>query len=325
MVVQSQEDRTRAAITSFIFHVAFLAILWFYKISTTETPTVTPEILIEFNGGGGDDAAAGEPDKGMNDKPTDVGQQLEDPTSKTTVPDPEPTPPTKTTPVPPTKTSPPKTDIPKTSPTTEDPDVAAIKKAQKEKAEAKSEADRQKKTENDRIAAAEREKQRQANEAADAKRKAQEEYDKQKGKFGGQFGKPGGTGQGQGGGGKPGNGGTPSGTGDNPFGKSSGTGGGTGGGSGTGDGEGIGGGLKGRKVVSRPTANCPVSEKGKVVVKVTVNSAGSVISATATIAGSTLTDAQSRSCAEETAKRFKFAGSDAASQSGTIEVRFNFN
>jgi outer membrane biosynthesis protein TonB len=326
-VAHSDEDRTRAAIMSFIFHAILFALLWFYKLNSSEITPVTPEIVIDFNGGGGDNAAEGEPDKGMNDAPAPKGEQLEDPTSKTTTPDPTPVPPTppaKADPKP-AKSEPTKADLPKNTPTTADPEVAAIKR-QKEEAKKKQDAEDETR----------RSKQREEQAAADAKRRADQEaadkvaaekaeFEKRKGKFGGALGSGKTNGGGAGGGGKPDNGGVPGGTGDNPFGKSNGDGGGDGGGSGSGSGEGIGGGLKGRKVTSRPTADCPVKEKGIVVVKVTVDSRGVVTDATPTLSGSTLSDAQSKSCAVETAKKFRFAGSDASSQTGTIAVKFNFN
>lgn len=328
--VQTEEDRTRAALASFLFHAAFFAMLWFYKIHSSEVPVTTPEILINFNGGGGDNAAAGEPDKGMNDDYTPPGEQMDDPSSTTETEQPveDPTP-SKPAPTTPSKPEPTRADLPKNTPTTDDPEVAAVKKAQKEKQDRerkeRDEADKKRREENERIAEAQREKQRQEKEAADRKAKADAEAEAKRKKYGSAFGKPGSNGQGAGDGGKPGNGGIPGGTGDNPFGKSNGSGGGDGGGSGTGSGEGIGGGLRGRKVTARPTPDCPVSEKGKVVVKVTVDANGRVTSAQATQAGSTLTDSQSKSCAEQTAKRFRFAPASASAQSGTIEVRFNFN
>jgi colicin import membrane protein len=325
VVVQKDEDRNRAALISFIFHAIFFALLWFYKIGTTEIIPATPEIVIDLNGGGGDNAAQGEPDRGMNDAPAPKGEQLEDPTSKTALPEPPtPTPPAKSEPKP-AKSEPTKTDLPKNTPTTDDPEVAAIKK-QREETRKKQEAEDETR----------KNKQREEQAAADAKRRADQAaadlaaaekaaYEKRKGKLGGALGKPGDTGTGAGGGGKPGNGGVANGTGDNPFGKSAGSGGGDGGGSGGGSGEGIGGGLKGRKVTSRPTADCPVKEKGVVVVKVTVDSQGNVTDASPTLSGSTLSDEQSKSCAVKTAKKFKFASSDASSQTGTIAVKFNFN
>ncbi len=329
-VVQKEEDRSKAAMVSFLFHAAFFALLWFYKIYSPEAPVITPEILINFNGGGGDNAAAGEPDKGMNDAYTPPGQQMEDKTSHTPVDEPKPEPrPAKPEPAKPTHTPPAKADLPKNTPTTDDPEVAAVRRAQKDKQERdrriEDENRRQQREEAEQIAQAKREQQRRAQEEADRKQREQDAYNEQKGKYGSKFGKPGSNGGGAGGGGKPGNGGIPGGTGDNPFGKSNGSGGGDGGGIGSGSGEGIGGGLRGRKVTSRPSPDCPVSDKGKVVVRVTVDAGGSVVSATATQAGSTLTDSQSRSCAEQTARRFRFAPSNEAAQSGTIEVRFNFN
>jgi colicin import membrane protein len=324
-VAKNDEDRTRAAIVSFIFHLVFFALLWFYKISSSEITPVTPEIVIDFNGGGGDTAAKGEPDRGMNDAPAPKGDQLEDPTSKAAVPVPVPTPPTPAKADPkPAKSEPTKTDLPKNTPTTEDPEVAAIKK-QREETRKKQEAEEETRKTKQREEQATADAKRRADQAAADKAAAEKAaYDKRKGQFGGALGgnKPGG---GAGGGGKPGNGGVTDGTGDNPFGKSAGSGGGDGGGSGGGSGEGIGGGLRGRKVTSRPTADCPVKEKGVVVVKVTVDSQGNVTDASPTLSGSTLSDEQSKSCAVKTAKKFKFATSDASSQTGTIAVKFNFN
>jgi outer membrane biosynthesis protein TonB len=277
--------------------------MFLYTFSKKPESTQVPPIAIEW-GGGGDNAAAGEPDKGMNDDYTPPGEEASSTPTKPSDPTPDPTPAKPAASTPPPQTS-----------TSDDPDVAAVK-AQKEKdRKQKEEADR---AERDRIAA--ENAKRQA--AEEAKRAEEAQRNKVKNNAGSAFGKPGKTGTGAGGGGNPGNGGVQGGTGDNPFGKSSGTGGGTGGGDGTGSGASVGGGLGGRKVVARGRITDNSQKQGRVVIAVCVDSDGRVISADYKLAGSTTSDSELKNKAIAAAKAYRFGASEASQECGTITFNF---
>lgn len=298
-----EDNRTKAAIGSLLFHAALLMLLVFYTFAAPEAIDEPTAIVLDFGGGGGDNAAAGEPDKGMNDDYTPPGEEMEPVASVPAATTPTPAP----TPSKPQASTPP----PSSTPTTTDADVAAIR--QQKEADRQREADRQ----------AEATRQRQAAEAAEAaKRAEQERRDRVKNNAGSAFGKPGSSGQGAGGGGKPGNGGINGGTGDNPFGKSSGTGGGSGGGDGTGTGASIGGGLGGRAVVKRGSVVDNSQKRGKVVIEVCVDKSGNITSASYTQKGSTTTDSELKSKALQAAKGYRFASSTADQQCGTITFDF---
>ncbi|GAB4494539.1 MAG: hypothetical protein OHK0019_21150 [Saprospiraceae bacterium] len=311
-IVHRDEDRVKAILTSLMLHIALLALFIFYKFAAPEKAIEPPPVYINIEtsdwGGGGDDAAQGEPDRGMNSTPAPAG----DPTDVADAEEPAEAP-AEPKPTPPTPTQPVKTQPPPTTPTTEDPEVAALRRQQQEEA-------KRKKEEQDRLAAIQREKDRLAQEAA-AEKARQEQARKDKIKNSG-FGS-GGTGQGSGSGGRPGNQGVPGGTGSNPFGQSPGGGSGTGGGQGTGTGASVGGGLGGRKVLSLAKASYNSNKQGTVRVKVCVNSDGSVVSAEPTQAGSTTTDASLRQAATDAAKRCRFAAEPGADvQCGWIEYNF---
>lgn len=323
--VKQEENRTSAAIGSFIFHAILIAILIFYRFGTSEPVPDQQAILIDM-GGGGDNAAQGSPDEGQGDDPAPPGQQLEDPKSTQPADEPDPTP---AKPTPPSSSTPPpstpnKVEVPKNTPTTTDPNVAAVKKAAEEKKRREQEETDRRRREEDARIAAENERKRQEAEAAERKRQEQEARDKKKGQFGSAFGKPGATGTGQGNTGKPGNQGIPGGTGDNPFGKSNGDGGGTGGGSGTGTGASVGGGLGGRKVVSRVKPSYNSNSEGTVRVSVCVDSNGNVTSAKSTISGSSTSDGQLRAAAEAAARGWKFGADPNASGEQCGWIDFNF-
>lgn len=324
--VSQEENRTSAAIGSFIFHALLMAILIFYRFGTSEPVPDQQAILIDM-GGGGDNAALGSPDEGEGNDPAPPGQQLEDPSSTQPVDEPEPTP-TKPTPPPSSQTPPPsnpnKVEVPQNTPTTTDPNVASVKKAADEKKRRDQEESDRKRREEDQRVAAENERRRQEQEAADKKRQEQEARDKKKGQFGSAFGKPGATGTGQGNTGKPGNQGIPGGTGDNPFGKSNGDGGGTGGGSGTGTGASVGGGLGGRKVVSRVKPSYNSNSQGTVRVSVCVDINGNVTSAKSTLSGSSVSDGQLRAAAEAAARGWKFGADPNATGEQCGWIDFNF-
>jgi len=303
-VANNEENRTRAAIGSTLFHALLLAMLFFYVLPAPENTPETSIIELDFGGGGGDNAAAGEPDKGMNDDYTPLGEEPATPTKPAeTAPTPAPTPTkSQSTPPPPIATS-------------DDPEVAAIKQQKEQDRKKREETDRQERARQD-----EANRQREATEAA--QRAEQARRDKVKSNAGSAFGKPGSSGQGAGGGGKPGNGGINGGTGDNPFGKSNGDGGGTGGGSGTGTGASIGGGLGGRAVKERGRINDSSQKSGKIVIEVCVDKSGNVTSADYTQRGSTTSDSELKSKALQAARGYRFATSTADQQCGTITFNF---
>lgn len=310
-IVHRDEDRTKAVLTSLMLHLGLLAILIFYKFAMPEKAIEPPPTYINIEttewGGGGDDAAQGEPDRGMNSTsapegdPTDIAEAEEIPEAAPA--DPKPTPPT---PTPPAKTQ------PNNTPTTEDPEVAALRRQQQEEAKRKQE-------EAARIAAEEnKKKQEQQAAAAEKARLEKARQDKIKNSGLG----TGGTGQGSGGGGKPGNQGVPGGTGSNPFGDGPGSGGGDGGGQGTGSGPSVGGGLGGR-VISLAKASYTSNKSGTVRIKVCVNSEGKVVSADPTQSGSTTTDTELRNAAKAAVYKSRFntaPGSDV--QCGWIDYNF---
>ena len=319
--VKEEENRSKGLVVSLIFHAALVLTMLLYTFDKKAEPTEVPAIQLDW-GGGGDNAAAGMPDEGQGDEPAPQGQQMEDPSVTEPLEDPVPTP-SKPTPTPPSASKPAQAEAPKNTPTSADPDVAAIRKAQEDTRRKQEDASRQRQTQEDANRAAESERQRQAQAVADQKRREQEERDKKKGQFGGTFGKPGSTGSGQGNTGKPGNQGTPGGTGDNPFGKSSGDGGGTGGGSGTGTGVSIGGGLSGRKIVSRPRIVDTSQKVGKIVIEICVDASGTVTQANYTQRGSTTTDTELRGKALAAAKAYRFAASnDSSSECGPVTFTF---
>ncbi|MCC6459065.1 MAG: TonB family protein [Saprospiraceae bacterium] len=319
-VIHQEEDRTKAILTTLLFHAGLLAILFFYRFHASEPITEAPAIVLDW-GGGGDNAAAGLPDEGQGNDPAPQGQQMDDPSS--TEPADEPASSATPSTPPPSKTPPAsdnnKVEVPKNTPTSNDAEAASVRKAQDEaKKKQQAEQDRIRKQEADRLA----EQDRQRKAAEDAAKQAQAERDKKKGAFGSTFGKPGANGPGQGNTDKPGNQGVPNGNGNNPSGKSPGSGGGEGGGDGTGIGESIGGGLLGRKIQGRPSMVDNTQKTGKVTVRVTVNADGKVTNATWTQAGSTTTDSELRNKAEAWARQYRFAPSSAAEQTGTITFDF---
>jgi TonB family protein len=298
-IVHREEDRAKAMLLSLMLHLGLLALFMFYKFAAPEKSIDPPPILIEMSslGGGGTDAAEGEPDRGMNSTsapdapvPDEVAQE-----------------PVKPTPTPPAASEVP----PKTTPTTEDPEVAALRREQEE-------AKRKQQEEQQKIA----EQKRKEKEAADAK--ARQEADRKKKIAGsGLGGGTGGTGSGSGTGGKPGNQGAPGGTGSNPNGTRAGPGGGTGGGSGTGIGASVGGGLGNRKRVKEVLPEYNSQESGKVQVKICVDSEGNVTEATPSTSGSTTSSGTLREAARKAALRWKFVAAPGTDkQCG--DIVFNF-
>ncbi|MBK7668324.1 MAG: energy transducer TonB [Sphingobacteriaceae bacterium] len=142
------------------------------------------------------------------------------------------------------------------------------------------------------------------------------------------------TGGGDGNSGHAGNDGSPDGN-PNTNG-TGGTGGGDGGGDGPGHGPGSGPGsgpgkkfgfdLKGRAIVNPPTLPKDTKEEGKVVVEITVDKEGNVISASPNGRGTTTSSAILKSKARMAALATKFNVSGAfEEQTGTITIEFKFN
>lgn len=183
---------------------------------------------------------------------------------------------------------------------TEEPDAVAIQKAKEEAKKRQEELEKKKQQE--------AEAKKKAEEEAERKR-LEEEYNEKKKKFGGAFG--GGEGSGKGNTGQSGNQGDPNGdpNASNLEGVS------------TGPGQ-VGGGLGGRGVKSQPTVKNPTNQTGVVVIKVCVNSSGSVVSADFTQGGSTTTNAQLISIAKTAAKKWKFSEGSVDRQCGTISYTF---
>lgn len=303
-VVNEQENRSKGLLATLIFHTLLLLAMFLYTFGKKDEVADVPPITLEW-GGGGDNAAAGEPDKGMNDDYTPPGETQAATPSQPAASEPEPTPSHNTKPSPP----------PPSTPTSEDPDVAAIRQQKEQQRKQQEAADR---AEQARLAEIER--QRQAAEAA--KQAQANQHNQVKNQAGSAFGKKNSNGQGAGGGGKPGNGGIPTGTGDNPFGKSNGTGGGSGGGDGGGTGASVGGGLGGRKLVSRGRISDNSQKEGRVVIGVCVDSGGNVISAEYKLAGSTTSDSELKSKALAAARNYRFGSSSVAQECGTITFNF---
>jgi len=309
-IAHKEENRTTAALISIVLHAIILALLLFVTTNGEKPLVETPAIELQW-GGGGDNAALGSPDAGRNDRPAGAGQPVEQPKAEAPVEKPAPAP-KKTTP-PPAKSKP-AVNNPKRVATTQDPNAAAIRDAQRAQ-------DQQRKTESDARLRQEAERQRQAQEAADLARRTEEDRQNKKAGFGSAFGGDG-NGAGAGNGGKAGNQGRPDGDGDNPFGKSPGTGGGRGGGSGTGDGVSIGGGLAGRKVIDRPVMKDNTQKIGVIMLSVCVDGDGNVIKADYTLRGSTTNDGELRSKAIQWAKQHRFAPSAREKECGTFAFSF---
>lgn len=303
-IVNEQENRSKGLIATLIFHSLLLLAMFLYTFSKKTEVADVPPITLEW-GGGGDNAAAGEPDKGMNDDYTPPGETHTAAPAQPAASEPEPAPSKSAKPAAP----------PPNTPTSDDPEAAAIRQQKEQQRKQQEAADRA-----EQARQAEAERQRQAAEAA---AKAEEARRNQvKNQAGSAFGKKNSNGQGAGGGGNPGNGGIPTGTGNNPFGKSNGTGGGTGGGDGTGTGASIGGGLGGRKVIARGRINDNSQKEGRVVISVCVDSNGNVTSADYKLSGSTTSDSELKNKALAAARAYRFAPSDASQECGTITFNF---
>ena len=194
--------------------------------------------------------------------------------------------------------------------TTETPQEIAIRQQKEREAALRAAEERRLREAEEARIRAEEEARRQAEE--EARRKAEEEarqkaaYEKQKKQFGDLIG-----GSGKGNTSTPGNQGDPDG--DPDASKLEGI--------STGSGM-VGGGLGKRGVLHEPDIRDNSQKTGRVVVRVCVDSAGDVMSANYTQRGSTTTDAELRSLAIRSAKRFKFTTSEIEKQCGTITIDF---
>ncbi len=276
---------------SLLFHAALLILLYVYRIPKSDTDEFSGVIPIEF-GGGGTDAAQGDPESGMNDAPAPVGEESPAATPAVTPP-----------PVSPDATQSNKP-APNSNPTltTDDADAPNTGAA---KPETKKPAKTTTTTPTNPVNT-------NPTPAPDTRRQPTNPFGRN------------GTGTGAGGGGRPGNGGIPGGTGNNPFGKDSGSGGGSGGGQGTGSGTSIGGGIGNRTVIRKGKVEGQLTGEGNVVVSVCVNSDGNVVEAKRQANGSTTTDPTLISKAINAAKGYKFESSDQDRACGTITFYFKY-
>lgn len=284
------EKRTQSLLLSLLFHAALLILLYVYRIPKTDTDEFTDVIPISF-GGGGTDAAQGDPESGMNDAPAPVGEESPAATPSVTPP-----------PVTPDATQSNKP-VPNSNPTltTDDadaPNTGVTKPETKKPAKTTTTPTNPVNT--------------NPTPAPETKKPVTNPFGKN------------GTGAGAGGGGKPGNGGIPGGTGNNPFGKDNGSGGGSGGGQGTGSGTSIGGGIGNRTVIRKGKVEGQLTGEGNVVVSVCVNSDGNVVEAKRQASGSTTTDPTLISKAINAAKGYKFESSDQDRACGTITFYFRY-
>ncbi|MFM7401044.1 MAG: energy transducer TonB [Bacteroidota bacterium] len=284
------EKRTQSMLLSLLFHTALLILLYVYRIPKSDTDDFNGVIPIEF-GGGGTDAAQGEPDRGMNDSPAPVGEESPVATPAVTPP-----------PVSPDATQSNKP-APNSNPTltTDDadaPNTGVTKPETKKPAKTTTTPTNPVNT--------------NPAPAPETKKPVTNPFGKN------------GTGSGAGGGGKPGNGGISGGTGNNPFGKDNGSGGGTGGGQGTGSGTSIGGGIGNRTVIRKGRVEGQLTGEGNVVVSVCVDADGNVIEAKRQGSGSTTTDPVLVSKAINAAKGYKFESSNQDRACGTITFYFRY-
>jgi len=312
---KERQDQQVARTTSAIIHALLLALLFLPLLKFPIPPPGQEGILVSF----------GVPDQGEgDDKPMTQNEEIVDPTPPSTPPpppEPEVEPEVEEV-AKPKETAPPKAPDKKVI-TAEDPDVAALKKKQKEEAVKAAEDAKVRKAEEARVKKEEDAKKQAAVEEArkvaaaeDARKRAEAaaaaeaarqkaEYDNAKKQYGDVFG------AGKGNTGKPGNQGDPNGdpNADNLKGIS------------TGSGK-IGGGLDGRGVLFTPSVEEKSQRTGRVVVNVCVDKNGKVTSAKYTQKGSTTADANLKQISEESSRKFKFSASDIPEQCGTITFDF---
>ena len=296
-----QKDINMARVFTLVIHGVIIALM-FLPFLQFPDPLPKPDegLLVSF---GLPDQGKGD-DKPMTQNETKDVPPLPPSESKPEKPSKETVEEVKPTPSKPETTKPSKAPDPKVI-TTEDPNVAALKKKQKEDAIKAAEEVKAKKAADDEAKkqVAVEESRKKAEAAAAAKEKSDLENAKKQ--YGDVFG------SGKGNTNKPGNQGDPNGdpNADNLKGIS------------TGSGK-VGGGLGGRGVAYEPTVTENSQKTGRIVVNVCVDSKGKVVSAKYTQKGSTTTDASLRQIAEESALKFKFSASDVDQQCGTITYDF---
>jgi outer membrane biosynthesis protein TonB len=288
-----ERNKNKGMVVSTLIHVIFiLLVLLPFMPPVPDPPPGQEGILVNL----------GLPDVGQGDENAGPAEPAEP------EPEPEPEPSTPPEPVKPEEVKPkpkdPEPVKPKEIIKTEDPEAVALKKEQEKKR--REEADRQ------------RQEQIRQQQEADAKRKADEDARRRKAEeearqkalrdeIGGLLG----DGEGKGNTGKPGNQGDPDGDPNSKIleGKSTGTG-------------VIGGGLGNRGVQGRPKISDNTQATGRVVVKICVDTDGSVVSAEYQLQGSTTQDGQLRASAIRNAKLWKFNKSNIEKQCGTITYDF---
>lgn len=282
---EEPKNRQRSFIISVSIHVVLLFLLFASFLTFPDPPPGQEGILVNLGlpdvGQGDENAAAGTPDI-AEPKP----QPKEEPAPPKTQPASKPEPVRE-----------------KEVRVTEDPEAIALKRKQEQEKKAQAEADAKRRAEEDAKRRAEEDAKRQAAEKAAAEKAA---ADKLKGELGGLLG----SGKGKGNTGTSGNQGDPGGdpNADKLTGVSTGVG-------------RVGGGLGGRQVTSAPTITDDSQDRGTVVVRVCVDAAGNVTSATFTQAGSTATSARLKDLALTNARRWKF-GPGEDGQCGTITYNF---
>ncbi len=288
---QNLKDERRGRIISGIVHAIMLALFILPLMHYPDPPPGQQGVLVSF----------GMPDMGSGDDMPDTQQD-------------EPV-----TPIPPSEAAPPAvekiTEKPKEKPklkpteatpikTQNDPETIRIKQQKAvEKKKRELEAQRQREVERQQRAeeAARQKAEAEAKAKADAKKKKYEESKKQ---FGGLFG--GGKGDTD----SPGNQGDPNGDPNSDIMTGISTGSGT-----------IGGGLENRGGAG-PDIQDQSQEKGKVVIKICVNTSGKVVKAEFTQRGSTTQSSKLIALAKKNALRYTFSASSNENQCGTIAYNF---
>ena len=77
-ITHQNGDRARAWTISLLLHALLLLLLFLLTNTVQEPITEAPPIVLELEwGGGGDDVALGEPDRGQGNDPAPQGQQME--------------------------------------------------------------------------------------------------------------------------------------------------------------------------------------------------------------------------------------------------------
>ena len=277
--------------TSFAVHTVLILLLFLPFISIPDPPPGQEGILVNL----------GIPDVGQGFENAPPAEQEESEPVKEEEVQPEP------------QVSEPEV-VEEVSPPTEEivtTEVDEIKLKQEEEAKKKRDAEAKKKRAEEAKRKAEEEVKRKKAEVerkkkeAEAKQRA--EASERKNQIGGLFG----TGDGKGNTGSPGNQGDPNGDPNSDVLE----------GISTGSGK-IGGGLQGRGLLSSPKIEDRSQKTGRVVVKVCVNSTGSVTEARYTQKGSTTNDGDLQRLAINAAKKFKFSKGTLDKQCGTITIDF---